>query len=140
MIKPFLLMIALVMSVSAQATPFKNTDIESQLDALKSRLELTDSQTEQLTPVLEKSIAQRREILKKHGIEPESMSKEDRKKLSFREKRALGKELKAVKKDTQNAMKGILTPAQFETYQQIQAERKEEMRKRFSDRKENSGT
>lgn len=139
MIKPFLLMIALVMSVSAQATPFKNTDIESQLDALKSRLELTDSQTEQLTPVLEKSIAQRREILKKHGIEPESMAKEDRKKLSFREKRALGKELKAVKKETQNAMKGILTPAQFATYQQIQAERKEEMRKRFSDRKENSG-
>lgn len=132
MIKPFLVMIALLLSVSAHSASFKDADIEAKLNALKSRLELTEAQTEKLTPVLEKSATQRQEILKKHGIDPENRSRENHKKLSFREKRALGKELKAVKQETQSAVKGILTPAQYETYQQIQAERKEEMRKRFS--------
>lgn len=133
-------MIVLALTLTTVATASANDErrenIEYQISDLKNRLALSDAQTEQITPLLEKNANARKEILKKHGIDLENFNPDHRKKLSFREKRKLGSELKASRKATQEELAQILSDKQMDEYRKIQQERKDKMRERMRNRGE----
>lgn len=132
MLKKFLL--ALMLSITALAANAQTPDLEQQISDLKERLALSDSQAEQVRPVLEQSITLRREILKKYGIDAENRDRASFKKLSFRDKRMLGGELKDAKQATQQKLGVILSEEQLKTYEEIQRERKENLREHMKNR------
>lgn len=132
MLKKFLL--ALMLSITALAANAQTPDLEQQISDLKERLALSDSQAEQVRPVLEQSITLRREILKKYGIDAENRDRASFKKLSFRDKRMLGGELKDAKQATQEKLGVILSEEQLKTYEEIQRERKENLREHMKNR------
>lgn len=138
MLKSLMIVLALTLTtvqvVSANDERGKN--IEHQIAELKDRLALSDAQTQQITPILEASANARKEILKKHGIYLENFDPESRKKLSFREKRKLGSELKASRKNTQGQLELILTDKQMNEYRKIQQERKDKLRDHMKNRGE----
>lgn len=138
MLKSLMIVLALTLTtvqvVSANDERGKN--IEHQIADLKDRLALSDAQTQQITPILEASANARKEILKKHGIDLENFDPESRKKLSFREKRKLGGELKASRKNTQGQLELILTDKQMNEYRKIQQERKDKLRDHMKNRGE----
>ena len=102
-------------------------DIQAQLEQAKQRLDLTDEQLEQLRPILKASIEESIAVLQKHDIDL-SVPKEQRERPSFREMRALGKDMKQVRESTTDKLAGVLSEEQLETYIKIQEERRKQMR------------
>ncbi|WP_461535057.1 hypothetical protein [Spongorhabdus nitratireducens] len=104
--------------------------IEQQLQDTKARLKLTPEQEAKLTPILEASREKRMEVFEKYGLGNSG----ERKKLSFREKRALGKEMKTLRTETNKQVKEVLSEDQYNEYLVIQDERKQKMRERIQNR------
>jgi hypothetical protein len=103
---------------------------EQRMAELRARLELSDTQVEALTPVLEQSMATQRGILSRYGINLES----DRGapwKLGRRDALAMKKELDAIRTDTLHAVDDILTDKQLAEFKRIQNERRATMQKRI---------
>lgn len=130
MLKNLMIVLALTLTTAqiVSANDERGKNIAHQVADLKDRLALSDAQIQQITPILEASANARKEILKKHGIDLENFDPENRKKLSFREKRKLGAELKASRKNTQGQLELILTDKQMNEYRTIQQERNEKLR------------
>ena len=126
MLKKFLLLLTL--SLTALGANAQTPDLEQQIADIKERLALTDSQSEQIKPIIENSLATRREILKKYGIDPASGDRQNFKKLSFGDKRKLRGELKDAKIATDKKLEAILSDEQMDEYEEIQKERKEKLR------------
>ncbi|MCO4759117.1 MAG: hypothetical protein KC477_13940, partial [Oceanospirillaceae bacterium] len=74
MLKNVMIVLALTLTTvgTTSANDERRENIEYQISDLKNRLALSDAQTEQITPLLEKSANARKEILKKHGIDLEN--------------------------------------------------------------------
>jgi len=136
MLKNVMIVLALTLTAVgiASANDERRENIEHQIADMKTRLALSDAQTEQITPILEKSANTRKEILKEYGIDLKNFDPDHRKKLSFREKRQLGNELKASRKDTQKQLAQILSDKQMDKYRQIQQERKDKLREHMKSR------
>lgn len=132
MLKNFLLLLTL--SLTALGVNAQVPDLEQQITDMTKRLALTEDQSEQIKPVIEKSIATRREILKKYGIDPASGDRQSFKKLSFSDKRKLRGELQDAKKATHEKLEAILSDAQMDEYKDIQKERKEKLREHMKNR------
>ena len=64
------------------------------------------------------------------SIAPKSR-KTTTKKLGYQKARAMGRDLEAVRADTNDALEDILTDEQMREYQSMQNERRNEMRKRM---------
>jgi len=129
MLKKFLLLLTL--SITALSANAQMPDLEQRIKDMQERLVLTDSQSEQIRPIIEESIAARGEILKKYGIDPANKDRQSFKKLGFRDKRKLGSELKEVKKATHEKLEAILSEEQLDEYEAIQRERKEKLREQM---------
>ena len=86
--------------------------LEDMFAETKARLDLTDEQVEQVTPILQSSFESRRAILLKYGIDIESR-KPPAQKLGFRKARTLGKELDNVRASTLRELDDILTEEQL---------------------------
>ena len=138
MLKNVMIVLALTLTTAgiASANDERRENIEHQIADMKNRLALNDTQTEQITPILEKSADARKEILREHGIDLDNFDPEHRKKLSFREKRQLGSQLKASRKATQEKLEQFLSDKQMDEYRQIQQERKDKLREHIKNRGE----
>ena len=138
MLKNVMIVLALTLTTvsTASAADERRENIAHQIADMKNRLALNDTQTEQITPILEKSANARKEILKEHGIDLENFDPDRRKKLSFREKRQLGSKLKASRNTTQEELEQILSDKQMDEYRQIQQERKDKLREHMKNRGE----
>lgn len=132
MLKKFLLVLTL--SLTTLGANAQAPDLEQQITDMKKRLALTEDQSEQIKPVIEKSIAARREILKKYGIDPTKGDRQSFKKLSFSDKRKLRGELKEIKKTTHDKLEVILSEEQMDEYEGMQKERKEKLREHMKNR------
>jgi uncharacterized coiled-coil protein SlyX len=104
--------------------------LEDMVAETKARLDLTDEQVEQVTPILQSSFESRRAILLEYGIDIESR-KPPAQKLGFRKARTLGKELDSVRASTLRELDDILTEEQLSEYVAMQNERKNKMRERL---------
>lgn len=132
MFKNFLLLLTL--SLTALTANAQTPDLEQQIADMKERLALTDSQSEQIKPIIEESITVRRDVLKKYGIDPVNGDRESFKKLSFSDKRKLRGELQDAKKTTHKKLEAILSDEQMDEYKDIQKERKEKLREHMKNR------
>ena len=103
--------------------------IEQRIEEVKTRLELTDEQVEQMTPVLEESMQARQSIMARYGIDPENGGKPS--KMGFKQLRAMRNEMNALRTDTLAELDNILTDKQLEEFKLMQEEQKAEMRARL---------
>lgn len=103
---------------------------EQRMAEMRARLDLSDTQVEALTPVLEESMAAQKSILSRYGINLES-GMGAAQKLRPRDALAMKKELDVIRTDTLHAVDDILTDEQFDEFKRIQDERRAEMQKRI---------
>ena len=108
--------------------------LEERIAETRERMNLSDEQVEQITPIMETHLEAMAAVLDDHGIDFQKRSGE-RKRLKFRQMRALRKDLDAVRADTAEKLSGILTGEQMEEYEKIREERKAELRARIRERR-----
>ena len=127
--KAAIVSLALV-SPFALASSDRVAQVEQRMGEARERLNLSDEQLEQMTPVIEESMRKRRAILSSYGVDPENRANA-KGKLGLRKALAMKKELNAVRADTLQALDGVLTDEQLEEFKLMQAERQSEMRERI---------
>lgn len=94
-----------------------------QLDDMTSRLGLTEDQADAIAPILEESFDKRKAVMAEYGVTPGQ-----RPDLSMRQMRAMGKKMKAIRKETNEQLAQHLSPDQMDTLEDIQKEQRERMR------------
>lgn len=115
----------------AETAPLSDEQVEQfsqQFAETRERLKLTPQQEEALGPVLRESAQQQRNIFKSYGFERGKNHPE----LSFSRKRALFKEIRALKKDTNKKVSHILSPEQMKEYEAIQDETRQRLKTRVN--------
>ncbi len=125
-----LFLAATLCNVQAFAQFSDSPAVEEQLQEMRFRLNLSEEQLVQMTPILEKSIADRKAILSSYGIDPEAAGGE---RPGLRKMRAMRKELESVRQNTLKELEPLLSEAQFEEFKALQDERREEMRQRMKE-------
>ena len=130
----FGLLASLTTSQAQQVDPDRLAELEARIEQTKQRLNLTDEQAVQIEPILESNFHASMLILESHGIDL-SVPREQRARPNFREIRAIGKELQAVREETAEEMAEFLTEEQMEEYRKIQEERRAEMREQIGARR-----
>jgi hypothetical protein len=100
------------------------------MEEAKLRLDLTDDQVDQVSPVLEESLRARKKVLSSYGIDLENRSG-PQSRIGIRQARAMRKELGAIQEETLNELSGILSAQQMEELKMMQEERKAEVRERI---------
>ncbi len=107
--------------------------LQAQLEETKERLQLTDEQVAQLRPILERSLEKRLQVLEKHGIslDPEAPQK----KLGLRKARKLRNDMKKVRKETEEELKGVLSQNQMKEWKKIEEERSQRLREELQKRR-----
>jgi hypothetical protein len=128
------ILLLLTITVSSVASAEDKQDrialLEQKIAQTKTRLELTEEQVQQITPILKASMESQKEILERYGIDVESRSRPEGK-LGFRKARKLGKEMDAVRSETLNALSDYLDEQQITEFKKIQDERKQATRERI---------
>jgi len=127
---PVLLMAVVTASHSGTVGDALTEQAEQSIQEIKTRLDLTDQQVEQMTPIIERSIESRRKILSSYGIDVESGQRPEER-LGFRGARAMRQELSAVSADTRGELKGILTEDQLAELETMQDEKRTTLRDRL---------
>jgi Spy/CpxP family protein refolding chaperone len=130
----FGLLASLTTSQAQQADPDRLDELDARIEQTRQRLNLTDEQSVQIDPILESNFHASMLVLESHGIDL-SVPREQRARPNFREMRAIGKELQAVREETAEEMAEILTEEQMEEYRKIQVERRAEMREQIGARR-----
>lgn len=100
--------------------------LDQRLADVSVRLNLTDSQRGQVKPILRASMQKQMDILKRYGISPS-----EKPKLSIDQILSLRDDLSSHRNDTNSKLVRILDKSQMQTFQNIQAERREQLMKRF---------
>lgn len=112
------------------AEDYQSAETEQRLAEARERLNLSEEQLEQLTPVLREGMAAQRRILSNYGIDLDNRNGSGNW-LGLRQARAMRQEMALVRSDTIAAADKILTDAQLEELKQMQKERQKEMRERI---------
>lgn len=102
------------------------------LEETKVRLNLTDDQIVSIKPILIEDLAQKNQVLLKHGIDLES-GKRPTGGMNFREARALANDMDSVREKTFEKLSVYLNDEQLEEYKEIQKENKEKIRERIKE-------
>ncbi len=100
--------------------------LEQRLVDVSARLNLTDSQKNQVKPILRASMQKQMDILKRYGI-----SRSEKPSLSFRQKLSLRDEISSQRDDTNSKLSQILDNSQMHILASIQAEQRAQMMKRI---------
>lgn len=108
--------------------------LRERLEETRARLNLTDDQIEQMTPILRSGFEAQATVLRKYGIDLKNRS-DTHERLRLRQLRRLGRDLDAVRQQTLKKLDDVLTGAQIEEYKKIQKERKQALRKRLRQRR-----
>lgn len=103
---------------------------DARIDALATRLALSDAQREEFEPIMRDSMAKRGAILAKYGIDPEDRAKPVQRP-NFRQARAMRSEMQGVQKDLFSSLEGVLTQAQLDQLARLQEEQRAAMRQRM---------
>ena len=125
------LLASLGLPAFADAKAERDAAVADRLNEVRERLALTDEQVEQMAPVMEASMAKRRSIMARYGIDPQSGPA---RRPGFRQARAMRGELNAVQADTLDSLAGILDNAQLEEFKRMQEEMRAQMRERMRSR------
>ena len=105
-----------------------------QLQDVRTRLDLTDAQAEQVGPILQAAFEARLEVLREYGIDLRDGSGSTGR-LGFFRARRLRRDLDGVQERTLDALDDVLTNGQLEAYEELQEERREAMRERLRQRR-----
>ena len=100
---------------------------EAHLGEVKARLALTEEQAAQVKPILEEHFKTQMAILDKHGID--IGSRDGRRRLGFRKRRALRKDLDSTMTETVARLANVLSAAQLAEFENVQAELRKQLRK-----------
>jgi hypothetical protein len=123
-------LIALVLaSPLSTASEDRAAELKERMQEAQARLNLSDAQIAQMTPIVERTMQAQKEIMARYGVDPENLGASGRQR-SPREMRAMNQEMEVVQSDTRAALEPILSDAQMAEYQRMQEERKAEMRER----------
>lgn len=125
-------LLVLAAAARAEEPRFSEEQIDqllARVEATQERLQLTEAQKAEVAPILEKSREKRLSILEGYGFGGGSKPE-----LSFREKRALAKEMKAVRGDTEKQLATVLSAEQMAEYKKIQDENRDRLRERMKSR------
>ncbi len=104
---------------------------EAQLKKLTSELNLNENQVNEVRTVLTNAAS-----VREAKMDEIKANKADGNKLSKEEKRNLMREMKEGQKNVSDKMKQILTADQFTKWEKVQAERKDKMREKIREMKE----
>lgn len=129
------LVLAIAALPAAQAEEDRAAQLEERIAETKARLNLSDEQVEQLTPIVVSGFEAQMAVLEENGIDLENPNPDNRQRLGFRAARKLRKELDAVRENTSDEVEKILSDEQFSEYKEIQAEREERMREMIRERR-----
>ena len=108
--------------------------IRARIQETRERLNLTDEQIEQVTPILRAGFEAQMEVLEQHGIDIGNRSG-GRNRLRLRQLRRLGRDLDAARERTAAELGAVLSEEQIEVYKEIQEERRQAMRERLRGRR-----
>lgn len=124
--------ITVVAAAEEAAVPAESveTQIKERVEAAKERLGLTDAQLDQIRPIIAASIEGQREVFAKYGIAGQG----DVSGLSFREKRKLRNDVKALRKSTSEQLAEVLSDEQMRQYEALAEERRSALRERAAER------
>lgn len=102
------------------------SQLEARLGEVKARLALTEAQAAQVKPILEAYFEAQLAVLDKHGID--ISDRDGRRRLGFRKRRALRKDLNRNMTETVAQLANVLSAAQLAEFENIQAARREQLR------------
>ena len=109
-------------------------DLRERMDEARARLSLTEEQAGQIAPILRAALDATLGVLTEHGIDISDRSG-DRGRLGLLALRRLSRDLDAVRAETLENVRPLLSDAQFEEFEKMQEERREALRRRLrSDR------
>ncbi len=122
-------------TLAQEAGRAEQTELLGQrLEEVRTRLNLTDEQVEQVRPILKAGFDAMLEVLQEHGINlrdrPASTGR-----LGFLQLRQLRRDLDGVRAQTIKDLDDMLTDAQLEVYKEIQEENRQAMRERLRQRR-----
>jgi len=120
---------------AVQAEENQAAMFEERIAETTARLNLSDEQVEQLTPILRSGFELQMALLKKHDIDFQHKNSDIQAKLGFRDSRKLRKEMKTIRANTSDEVEKILSEEQFAKYKEIQEERQKEMRQMIKKRR-----
>jgi hypothetical protein len=123
-------LILLLTSSVGLAADDRSAQVEQRMAEARARLNLSDEQVDQMTPVLEQSAAEQRAIMESYGVDMDNPGAQVQK-LGFRQARSMRGEMNAVRADTRQELEGILTDEQLDEFARMQEERQAEMRERI---------
>ena len=135
------IMPAVLATLAVLAAPLANVEaqesnaakLEQRIEETKQRLNLSEEQVEQITPVLERAGERARDVFAKHGLSADN--REAAGNLTFRQKRALGKDMKEVRAQTLSEIEPILSDEQLAEFKKMQEERRAQLREQIQARR-----
>ena len=116
------------------AGPEQALQPEQFLEQTKATLGLTESQVEQMAPVLQKAMERQQSILSSYGIDLVGESAPAQT-LGIRKAMGMKQKLDVVRADTLAEVEDILTEEQFAEFKRLQRERQAKMRERIRGRR-----
>lgn len=117
-------------TVSASDISDRLAKAKQQVEQIKTRLNLTDKQKEQVTPIFETNMSKRQTILSDYGIALDSYEIKSGEKLGFRKARKLKSEMEELREQTLTELEKVLTDEQLAEYEEIQEEIASKIRSR----------
>lgn len=102
--------------------------VETKLEEMKGRLDLDDYQWSQVEMILKSSIRERVAIINRYGLNRDDVTLDT---LERSEKRAMRRELKDCRKNTEKRMKRYLDKDQYKEFKAIQDEIHDELMARI---------
>ena len=112
-------------------------EFEERLEETRARLNLTDPQVEQITPILRSQFEAQMEVLQEHGVAVGDIgagAAEGGRRLGLLALLRLGRDLDEVRERTLDQLREVLTDEQIEIYREIEEENREAMRERMRER------
>jgi hypothetical protein len=123
-------LIALMLaSPISTANEDRTAELKERMQEAQARLNLSDTQVDQMAPIVERAMQAQKAIMARYGIDPENRDSAGRQP-SLREMRAMSQEMEVVRSDTRAALDPILSDAQMAEFDRMQEERKAQMRER----------
>jgi hypothetical protein len=123
-------LIALMLaSPLSTANEDRSAELKERMQEAQARLNLSDTQVDQMAPIVERAMQAQKAIMARYGVDPEDRDGAGRQP-SLREMRAMSQEMEVVRSDTRAALDPILSDAQMAEFDRMQEERKAQMRER----------
>lgn len=109
--------------------------MEKRVAETRERLALTDGQIEKIAPILRRGFEAQAALLEKQGFARDGARSREGDRPNLREMRKLGREMDKIREQTLKELGEVLDAKQLDEYEDIQEERKAELRRRMRGRR-----